>query len=75
MGTKTTLFPWQPPSETIEAIAAVMSSHWRAAKAQPERLYWPGPARWLHSQAMRLAQGRLFGARYLASLRKNTTDR
>jgi len=73
VGTKTTLFAWQPPSETMEAIAAVMSAHWRAAKAQPERLYWPRPARWLHSQAMRFAEGGLFGARYRASLGRNTT--
>jgi hypothetical protein len=64
---------WQPPRETIEAIAAVLSSHWLAAKAHPERLFWPGTASWLHNQALRLADGNvLFGARYLASLSKNS---
>ena len=52
----TTLSLWQQaPSETIEAIASVLMSHWRAAKAHPERLFWPGPASWLQDQARRLA--------------------
>ncbi len=71
MTTTTILRLWEPPSETIEAIAAVLSSHWRAAKAHPERLFWPGTASWLHNQAMRLADGNVFGPRYLASLAKN----
>ena len=25
---------WQPPAETIEAIASVLSAHWAAAKSQ-----------------------------------------
>ena len=45
---------WQPPSETIDAIAGVLRSHWAAAKSlQPEAL-WSGPATWLRRQANRL---------------------
>jgi hypothetical protein len=29
---------WQPPGETIDAIAAVLSAHWAAAKSQ--QLQW-----------------------------------
>lgn len=45
---------WQPPSETIEAITSVFSSHWATAKSlQPEAL-WTGSANWLRRQAHRL---------------------
>ena len=72
MTTRTILRLWQPPSETLETIAAVLGSHWRAAvNAHPEHLFWPGTACWLHNQAMRLTDGNVFGARYLASLAKN----
>ena len=47
MTTKTTLRLWQPPGETLEAIADVLTSHWQAAKAHPERLFWPEAANWL----------------------------
>jgi hypothetical protein len=30
---------WQPPGETIEAIAAVLSAHWAAAKSQQLQLF------------------------------------
>jgi hypothetical protein len=30
---------WQPPAETIEAIAAVLSAHWAAAKSQQPQLF------------------------------------
>jgi hypothetical protein len=30
---------WQPPSETIEAIGAVLSAHWAAAKTQQMQLF------------------------------------
>ena len=48
---------WQPPAETVESIALVLMSHWRAAKKHPERLFWPDARDWLHSQAVRLAGG------------------
>ena len=39
---------WQPPNETIEAIAAVLSAHWAAAKSQQLQLFSLGtPGNWL----------------------------
>jgi hypothetical protein len=39
---------WQPPGETIEAIAAVLSAHWAAAKSQQLQLFSLGTAgNWL----------------------------
>jgi hypothetical protein len=39
---------WEPPDETLEAIAAVITSHWNAAaKAYREKLFWPDAASWL----------------------------
>ncbi|MDB6089250.1 MAG: hypothetical protein JWN85_2034 [Gammaproteobacteria bacterium] len=62
---------WQPPAETLEAIADVLTSHWHAAKAPPqERLFWPGATNWLHQQAVSLSEDSVFGTRYLASLAK-----
>jgi hypothetical protein len=55
MATTKTLQLWEPAGETIEAIAAVLCSHWAAAKAQPEGLFWPDPTSWLRQQAQRLA--------------------
>jgi hypothetical protein len=68
--TRTTWRLWQPPGETLEAIADVFSSHWHAAKAQQERLFWPGATNWLHQQAVSFTEGNVFGTRYLASLAK-----
>ncbi len=55
MGIRTTLTLWQPPEETIEAIAAVLSSRWTAARSQPGGLFWPHTTSWLRQQAKRLA--------------------
>ena len=62
-----TLTLWEPPAETIEAIAAVLSSRWSAARSQPAGgLFWPSTTNWLRQQAKRLADnGREFGERYL----------
>src|ERR1700742_1675703 len=38
---------WQPPAETIDAIAAVLSAHWTAAKSQQLQVFWPRPGVWL----------------------------
>jgi hypothetical protein len=38
---------WQPPGETIEAIAAVLSAHWAAAKSQQLQLFSLGTGNWL----------------------------
>ena len=39
---------WRPGGETLEAIAAVLSEHWRAAATlAPSRLFWQTPAHWL----------------------------
>jgi hypothetical protein len=60
---------WQPPSETIEAIAAVLCAHWSAARAQPEQLFWPEATSWLRHQARRLVDNsRVFGERYFPRL-------
>ncbi len=72
MGIRHTLTLWQPPAETLEAIAAVMSSRWSAARSQPDGLFWPHTTNWLRQQAKRLADNsRVFGERYLQGL---TTD-
>ena len=38
---------WQPPAETIEAIATVLSAHWAVAKSQQLQLFWPCAGSWL----------------------------
>jgi hypothetical protein len=38
---------WQPPGETLEAIAAVLSAHWAAAKTQQLQWSWPRSGNWL----------------------------
>ena len=38
---------WQPSGETLEAIAAVLSDHWRTATAHPEQLFWTTSVSWL----------------------------
>ena len=38
---------WQPPTETIEAIGAVLSAHWAAAKSQQLPIFWPRAGSWL----------------------------
>lgn len=43
---------WQPPHETLDAIAAVLMSHWRAAAAHPQRVFWPRPGEWLRGAAL-----------------------
>ncbi len=46
---------WQPPAETIEAIANTLSAHWAAAKSlQPKGEFWAHPGTWLRRQATRL---------------------
>jgi hypothetical protein len=37
---------WQPPTETIEALASVLSAHWAAAKSQQLSVFWPKTASW-----------------------------
>lgn len=37
---------WSPPTETIEAIASVLSAHWAAAKSQHLSAFWPKSASW-----------------------------
>jgi hypothetical protein len=37
---------WQPPTETIEAIASVLSAHWTAAKSQQLQVFWPCTGSW-----------------------------
>ena len=39
---------WQPPADTLEAIAAVLGEHWRAAAtARAARAFWTTPVSWL----------------------------
>jgi hypothetical protein len=52
---------WQPPGETLEAITAVLRSHWRAAGERTRELFWPNPGSWLHPQKARA------GTHHLAS--------
>ena len=70
MTTRATWRLWQPPGETLETVAEVMTSHWHAAKAAPDPLFWPSATNWLHQQAANLTGGNVFGTRYLASLAK-----
>jgi hypothetical protein len=47
MTTRFTWPSWQPPEEALENIAAAIASHWNAAKAYRERLFWPSAESWL----------------------------
>jgi hypothetical protein len=38
---------WQPPGETLDAIAAVLSAHWAAAKSQQVQLFCMSTGSWL----------------------------
>jgi len=38
---------WEPPNETLEAIAAVIAAHWNAAKTFREQTFWPDTESWL----------------------------
>ena len=38
---------WQPSGETLEAIAAVLGQHWRAATVHPEAQFWASSVSWL----------------------------
>ncbi len=44
---------WQPSGETLEAIAAVLGQHWRAATAHPEQQFWPSSVSWLTFPGLR----------------------
>jgi hypothetical protein len=70
VATRTTWGLWPAPGE-MEALSAVLTAHWNAAKTQKERLFWPGATNWLHQQAVSLSADNVFGTRYLASLAKN----
>jgi hypothetical protein len=47
MTTRTSWPLWEPPNETLEAIAAEIAAHWNAAKAFREQSFWPDTASWL----------------------------
>jgi hypothetical protein len=38
---------WKPSGETLEAIAAVLGEHWRAATPHPAQLFWAASVSWL----------------------------
>lgn len=38
---------WKPSGETLEAIAAVLGQHWRAATPHSEQLFWVASVSWL----------------------------
>jgi len=41
---------WRPPAETLEAIAAVLGEHWRAAAtSRTARIFWATPVSWLRA--------------------------
>ncbi|HEX4649618.1 MAG TPA: hypothetical protein VH111_12375 [Steroidobacteraceae bacterium] len=44
---------WQPPAETLEAIAGVLGERWRAAATQSARLLWSTPISWVAVRAAR----------------------
>lgn len=45
---------WQPPAETLEAIAGVLGERWRAAAKQSARLLWATPISWVGVRAARV---------------------
>jgi hypothetical protein len=45
---------WQPPAEKLEAIAAVLTEHWRAAASHPGQLFWASPVSWVTVRAVRI---------------------
>jgi hypothetical protein len=45
---------WQPPADTLEAIATVLGEHWRAAASHPEQLFWATPVSWVAVRAVRV---------------------
>ena len=47
--TRTSWPLWRPPDESLESIAEVLTSHWNAAKAYQEHLFWPSAESWVHS--------------------------
>lgn len=49
--------PWPPASATLEAIAAVMCSHWAAARRARAGQFWTNDARWLDVHAVRAQPG------------------
>ncbi len=60
--TRTSWPVWRPPDEkleTLDSIAAAIASHWNAAKAYHERLFWPDAASWLESAYHFTRGGRL----------------
>lgn len=42
---------WQPPGETIEAIASVLGAHWAAAKSQQMQLFSLPSSNWLRQSS------------------------
>jgi hypothetical protein len=47
MTTRTGWPLWDPPDETLESIAAVITSHWKAAAEAYKGLFWPEASGWL----------------------------
>jgi hypothetical protein len=45
---------WEPPTETLEAIAGVLGERWRAAASQSARLFWATPVSWVAVRAVRV---------------------
>ena len=43
--------PWQHPTEALDALTAVLSEHWAAAKCSPVELFWSNPLTWRHQLA------------------------
>ena len=48
---------WTPSSETVEAIAEVLCSHWAAAKAAARSPFWSKPGNWLEWPRHHLTTG------------------
>ncbi len=48
---------WQPTEEALESIAAVIASHWNAAKVYRQRSFWPHAESWLRSLALTTSPG------------------
>lgn len=65
---RTTLSLWRPPDETVEAIAAVLSSRWSAARSQPGGLFRTHTTSWLRQPSKLADDSPVFGQRYWRAL-------
>ena len=42
----------KPPGQALDALAAVLGEHWRAARKRTAQLLWSAPVNWLAPQRL-----------------------